>query len=205
MTTKDDEHRSNLAKDYAHIVQYLEELECEERVRALPHLIERAPNVEIGDLVASSATTDELQQNSSSSNNNNNNNKPSTVSLRRKGLKTFSLTSLDAVLTTSYENITHLDVSNNELMELPGLANLYQLLELSIERNWFNTLPVDIGKLTKLRKIDASRNFLKPNTASLRFEQLKLLTELNEVNLSFNKKCCTADHRNAIEKDCLRK
>jgi len=36
MTTKDDEHRSNLAKDYAHIVQYLEELECEERVRALP-------------------------------------------------------------------------------------------------------------------------------------------------------------------------
>ncbi len=201
MTTKDNEHRSNLAKDYAHIVQYLEELECEERVRALPHLIERAPNVEIGDLVASSATTDELQQNSSS--NNNNNNKPSTVSLRRKGLKTFSLTSLDAVLTTSYENITHLDVSNNELMELPGLSNLSQLLELSIERNWFNTLPLDIGKLTKLRKIDASRNFLKPNSASLRFEQLKLLSELCEINLSFNKKCCTADHRNAIEKELL--
>ena len=208
MEEGNESSRPNLAKDYSHIVQYLETLETEERVRSLPHLIERAPNVEIGDLVntvvdgESSCVTDEQQQNS---NNNNNSSNPSTVSLRRKGLKSFSLSliSFNTSIISSYENITHLDVSNNELMDLPGLSCLSQLIELSIERNWFNTLPLETGKLFKLRKINASRNFLKPNAASLRLEQLKLLPNLNEIDLQYNKKCCRADHRDNIQKELL--
>jgi hypothetical protein len=198
-----NEIRPNLAEDYSYIVTFLESLETEERVRALPHLNERAPNVEIGDLIAtigedkSSTATDDQNID------NNKNGNPSIVSLRRKGLKSFSISllSLNTPTTSPYQHITHLDVSNNELMDLPGLSDLSNLLELSIERNWFNTIPLGIGHLSKLRKINASRNFLKPNAASLRLDQLKLLPELMEINLSYNKKCCTTLHRDNIEKE----
>ena len=42
--------------------------------------------------------------------------------------------------------------------------------------NWFNTLPLEIGKCTKLKTLIASRNFLHPNAASLLFSSLQHLS-----------------------------
>ena len=41
-----------LAEQYADVVQYLQNLETVERTRSLPHLAERAPNLDISDLRA---------------------------------------------------------------------------------------------------------------------------------------------------------
>ena len=40
----------SLAEQYPDMVQYLESIETQERIKYYPHLIERAPNVEIDDV-----------------------------------------------------------------------------------------------------------------------------------------------------------
>ena len=121
------------------------------------------------------------------------------ASLRHEGIKDFSLQLLTHIQTSTYINITTLDVSHNELSDLPGIASLSNLEVLCIKRNWFNTLPTDIGKLHKLKKIDASRNFMKPNIDSLRLNELKNLSQLHVLDVTLNQKCRTADHRKYIK------
>jgi hypothetical protein len=160
------------------IQQYIDSIETEERIKHHPHLIERAPNVEFDDLAATEEGTN-------------------AACLRNRELKTFSLSLINASVDISA--ITKLDVSNNELSSLPGLPSLINLEVLIIRRNWFDALPSDIGQLTRLKKIDASRNFLKPTHDSLQFGELRKLDMLELLDLRMNQKCRTFEHREFIK------
>ena len=161
---------------------YIDSLETAERIKHYPHLTERAPNVEIDDF----ATADDDEGNGED-----------VVSVRNQGLQSFSLVLL-STFTSNLHIITKLDVSNNELSTLPGLSSLTNLETLNLRRNWFSTLPNDIGKLCNLRVINASRNFLKPTNDSLQFDRLKALQHLVLLDIRMNQKCRTAEHRQFI-------
>lgn len=114
-------------------------------------------------------------------------------------LKHFSLELLPPLTTMRIDAVIRLDVSNNELSELPGLSSLVNLEALSLERNWFNCMPSEIGSLSRLKTINASRNFLKPNSSSLLFDQLRRLGDLARLDLSYNQKCSRSEHRVSIQ------
>ena len=164
--------------EYPEMVQYLAQLETNERIKFHPKLVERAPNVEIddiehhhqtaGDVVANSTInniSDENENENDITTSNGSGKASCVASLRHEGLQNnnFSLHLLSSSTTSinnniqpslassSYSHITTLDVSHNELTELPGLAALCNLEVLCIKRNWFNVLPVDIGKLSHLK------------------------------------------------------
>mmetsp|Transcript_25487 Transcript_25487/g.48637 ORF Transcript_25487/g.48637 Transcript_25487/m.48637 type:complete len:564 (-) Transcript_25487:118-1809(-) len=209
-----------LIEQYPDIVQYIESIETKIRIKWHPHLTERAPNIEIDDVhrlaIAAAAAADaavvvEKDDNKNVgddnddvvNNKNNTTTTTTTVSLVHQGLKEFSLQLLP-IDQSHFIHLTKLDVSNNELSTLPGLATLSNLQVLCIKRNWFNTLPCDIGTLKQLRIIDASRNFLKPNNDSLRFDDLKKsLSHLETLDVTLNQKCRTVDHRSFIQKSLL--
>jgi hypothetical protein len=189
----------------ANVANYIEKRETMERVKHRPHLTERAQNVEIDDVLLLAA--EKLAEEEDGNRHNN----PNTISLRHLNLKEFSLQLLATYnpcpsipLSLLYTNITELDVSNNELSQLPGLSTLCNLQKLCLRRNWFNALPTDIGKLSQLRVIDASRNFLKPNEDSLRFQELRTLERLEVLDVSLNQKCRTVEHREFIQKSIAR-
>ncbi|KAL3781732.1 hypothetical protein ACHAW5_001714 [Stephanodiscus triporus] len=198
--------KSSLAMGYHVVVEYLDRIEDEERVRALPHLVVRAPNVEIGDVVPvddrGGAVVDDDNDGGAAT---------TTASLRKAGLREFSPSLLlhhqpshaDAPPPPLFSYLTTLDVSNNELRDLPGLSSLPNLLRLSIQRNWFDALPSDVDHLSKLIHLDASRNFLRPNRESLRYDGLRRLTCLRVLDFSYNGKIRRADHRDAIRAGIL--
>ena len=205
------DNQDDLASSMYSIATYIEQCEAIERIKHHPHLTEPAPNVEIDDVLAE----EKIQKKSAAGNNNSNSN----ISLRHLNLKEFSLqllvthhhnhnlnlsSSPSSSSTLNYINITELDVSNNELSQLPGLSTLSSLQTLNLSRNWFNALPADIGKLTLLKEINASRNFLKPNSDSLLFDQIKTLEHLEVLDVSLNQKCRTVDHRTFIKKSIAR-
>ena len=197
MTSESSSPTISLTDQYPDIVEYLAALETAERIKHYPHLTERAPNVEIDDLQISNDT--DATDNNNEEIDNRETNTSTIASLRREGIKDFSLQLLITIEPSTYTNITTLDVSHNELSDLPGIASLCNLEVLCIKRNWFNTLPTDIGKLHKLKKIDASRNFMKPNIDSLRLNELKNLSQLEVLDVTLNQKCRTADHRKYIK------
>ena len=186
------------------IAAYISQRETIERVKHRPNLTERAPNVEIDDVLLAAAEKKSAEEDGGGDHHNNPN--INTISLRHLNLKEFSLQLLSThnPFSILYTNITELDVSNNELLQLPGLATLCNLQKLCLRRNWFNTLPTDIGKLSQLRVINASRNFLKPNEDSLRFQELKTLNHLEVLDVSLNQKCRTVEHRELIKKSIAR-
>ncbi len=202
--------RRSLASEYPDVVEYIDRIEFEERVRSLPHLLARAPNVEIGDVtaVAVAVSVDDVDDGPAT-----------TASLRRGGLREFSPSLLllrphqyvppsvscppsrvvsPPPIPLSLASLTILDVSNNELRDLPGLSALPNLLRLSIQRNWFDALPSEVDALTNLTHLDASRNFLRPNRDSLRYDGLSRLGGLRVLDLSYNRKIRRGDHREAI-------
>mmetsp|Transcript_5585 Transcript_5585/g.8560 ORF Transcript_5585/g.8560 Transcript_5585/m.8560 type:complete len:546 (-) Transcript_5585:70-1707(-) len=200
-----------LVNQYPEMVEYLESIERNERLKFFPRLTDRAPNLEIDDVVPPPDTTSPTPKDGDTvvvaDKHNINNDNAQIASRRHEGLKEFSLqlltTDIQIPPSLYYTNITTLDVSYNELSTLPGISSLSNLEVLCIKRNWFNQLPLEIGKLRNLRKIDASRNFLKPNMDSLRLKDLQQnLTNLQILDVSLNQKCRTADHRNYIQK-CL--
>ena len=199
--------RRSLASKYPDVVEYIDRIESEERVRSLPHLLSRAPNVEIGDVTAVAVSIDD-------------DGPATTASLRRGGLREFSPSLLlhrprqydeppsiscpplrvvsPPPISLSLASLTILDVSNNELRDLPGLSALPNLLRLTIQRNWFDALPSEIDALTNLTHLDASRNFLRANRDSLRYDGLSRLGGLKVLDLSYNRKIRRRDHREAI-------
>lgn len=189
-----------LSEQYTDVVQYLENLETAERTRSLPHLKERAPPLEVSDLRAAS------KQDEHNNEDKNNNNKVASLHeggtvalLTHRNLRSFEMTlHFPPSTNVTFANITKLDVGNNELTDLPGLSILTGLRELILTRNWFNTLPSEISSLANLETLDASRNFLRPNASSLRFEDLAKLPKLTMLDLSYNQKCGRPHHRELI-------
>ena len=193
----------------ANIADFIAKRETIERIKYRPHLTERAPNVEIDDVLLA-ADRKKLKEEEEGGDHQNKH--PNTVTLRHLNLKEFTIDLVEKhydpspsiPLSVLYTNITTLDVSNNELSELPGLSSLCKLEKLCLRRNWFGALPIDIGKLKELRVIDGSRNFLKPNEDSLRFQELKKLEHLEVLDVSLNQKCRTVEHRKLIKKNIAR-
>ena len=131
-------------------------------------------------------------------------NEGKTASLRRFNLRSFSISMVipasDLLDKQSFlTQLTTLDLSNNEIMDIPGLSQLSNLQTLNLERGWFNTLPKEIGSLTELQLLNASRNFLRPNANSLQLEQLKLLSKLRTLDITYNQKCGTKQHHEFIK------
>lgn len=166
------------------IQKYIDSLESTERIKYHSHLLERAPNVEFDDVVHIDTASEQDNEH--------------TASLRNKSLKLFSLQLLN-IDHIDPSVITKLDVSNNELSSIPGLATLSNLQTLILRRNWFDKLPSDIGSLSNLTEINASRNFLKPTSDSLRFYALQSLEKLQLLDLRMNQKCRTVEHRSLIQ------
>ena len=187
------------AEKYAGVLRYLEDLETVERTRSLPHLVERAPPLEISD-VRSAAQHDDggtagdvaaaLQEGGT------------VALLTHRKLRSFAMS---LHFTPSYAhslaNVITLNVGNNELADLPGLSALTGLRELILTRNWFNTLPSEVGSLSQLERLDASRNFFRPNNASLRFDALRKLSRLSQLDLRYNQKSGRPHHQELILKE----
>jgi len=88
---------------------------------------------------------------------------PSATSLCSLNLSEFSLT----LLPVPWTCLQALDLSHNELSELPGIEMLSELRELNLCRNNFRSLPSTLRHLSKLEKLNASRNILRPNAEFL--------------------------------------
>jgi len=191
----------DLTREYDNVVKALEQMETKLRVEKKPHLIERPPPLEANDLKEGNQPLIDDQINDEGN--------PmavilddgATISLKKRNLKEFSLKLFPSLSPSSFSlfNLTLLDVSNNELMDLPGLGKMPNLETLNLERNWFNTLPTEIGKLTKLKDLICRRNFLRPNDASLLFESLKEMKDLRVFDLLYNQKCGRPHHRELIK------
>ena len=198
-----------LVEEYAHVIKALEQIETTLRIKFIPNLIERAPPLEADDLKKQThLITNDDDENSNSKYQQNDfkigtfPEEASAASLRKKNLRHFSLSMISSLPSfISFAHLTLLDVSNNEILDLPGLSCIPNLQTLILERNWFNTLPLEIGKLTKLTTLIASRNFLKPNASSLLFPELKLLIELKCLDLLYNQKCGRPQHRELIRSE----
>ena len=102
----------------ANIAAYIAKRETIERIKYRPHLTERAPNVEIDDVLLAA---DKLKEEEDGRDHQNKH--PNTVALRNLNLKEFSLDLVGkhhcdtspSMQLSAYTNITILDVSNNEL------------------------------------------------------------------------------------------
>lgn len=188
----------SLAEEYADIVRHLASLETQERVTFLPHLLERAPPLDIGDVVDRASSKAAPAEGSKRDASELLGKGPDTTmaSLRRQKLRSFSLSLLTPRPVLNRLKI--LDVGDNELSDLPGLSCLCNLEELVLSRNWFGTLPTEIGSLSLLRSVDASRNFLRPSAESLLFPALRGLPTLRTLDLSYNQKCGTQLHVDRI-------
>jgi hypothetical protein len=79
-----------------------------------------------------------------------------------------------------------LDLSSNELWDLPPLSNLPNLRNLDISRNWFRTLPTTISTALSLATITASHNVLRSSASSLLVTVLQSLPDLHRLDLTFN-------------------
>ena len=109
------------------------------------------------------------------------------VSLVDMSLSEFSLSLISHPPTSLLE----LDVSHNCLSELPGLETLKNIVSLNIRRNEFRLLPPSLSKLSKLSRLNASRNQLRPSADLLVLLTQPPLPSLESLDLTFNKKLFT--------------
>ncbi len=199
---------SNVDEDFGtdYVVQVLEKIETELRIKHIPSMVQRAPPVEFDD-IHEFASTDNTKNTSSRTSSNqqaiiiqDKNDGAVVCSLKKFNLRSFSISMIvppppSNELSTSFlTKLTTLDLSHNEIMDIPGLGLMLNLQILNVERGWFNTLPTEIGSLKQLHTLNASRNFLRPNTKSLRLDQLKTLSHLKTLDLTYNQKCGTTAH-----------
>lgn len=190
----------DLEKEFSDVVSILKQIETDLRVKYKPHLLNR-----LNDGACNRGDTEPSRNHEPSTNTTNAVfNQDSTVATleSEENLRQFSTVMLSsAPRFRSFDTITCLTLKNNELMDIPGLSSLVNLRSLNLERNWFNTLPLEIGKLTKLETLIASRNFLRPNASSLLFNDLKLLPNLRNFDVRYNQKLGCIRHRQLIENE----
>ena len=112
------------------------------------------------------------------------------ISLMDMSLTEFSISTL---ITHKYSpaSIVELDVSHNQLSELPGLAALANLVSLDMRRNEFRSLPESLPQLSSLVHLNASRNQLRSSAALLVLLTKPPLPSIQTIDLTFNKKLFT--------------
>ena len=190
----------DLEKEFSDVVAVLQQIETNLRVTYKPHLLNR-----LNDSSSNCRDTEQSRKNKPSTDITKIVfNQDSTVAAvqSEENLRHFSTDMISSAPTfKSFGTITCLNLKNNELMDIPGLSSLVNLRSLNLERNWFNTLPLEIGKLTKLETLIASRNFLRPNASSLLFSDLKLLLHLRNFDVRYNQKLGCIRHRDLIQNE----
>ena len=195
----------NLEEEYKDVVLELDKLETKLRIQHLPSLQDRAPAIEADEWKDQQQQQDKATTSRKEEVWMKEEKDGLLVSLRKRNLKNnVSVPSLLLSSSSSFSSIScfssicSLDVSYNELMDLPGLSQMPNITILNLERNWFNTLPKEIGTLKQLKTLNASRNFLRPNAQSLLIDQLKQLCKLELFDLRYNQKCGRPHHRQYI-------
>jgi Leucine-rich repeat (LRR) protein len=110
------------------------------------------------------------------------------ASLRECNLRLITQEQLRTL--TEVTELTSLDLSHNELADVPDLGSLSALRTLDLSRNWFKELPLSaIEPLRLLESLDISRNFLRPSTVKAALPILQGLVALRRLDLRFNPKC----------------
>ena len=101
------------------------------------------------------------------------------LSLRSRGLRELKLSSLPlqhfATSTVPVTGLVSLDLSRNELWDLPRLHSLACLRSLNLSRNWFASLPQSLSDLPNLEELRVCHNMLRPSDNSLRVCMLLVL------------------------------
>ena len=199
-----------LLEEYKPVVTALEEIERKLRLKHHPKLIERAAPIEVDDLrdlqqqreCQQSESTTPIKDSTTATMSE----EATVASLRKRGLKEVFAIDHRILLPPSFgfQILLSLDVSHNELTDLPGLSALKNLKTLDLNRNWFSTLPSEVGTLHHLETLLAARNFFKPNQPSLRLEMLRTsCPNLSILDLRYNQKCCRPLHRDRIREALL--
>ena len=218
--------------DQAAVVKALERIETAARTRHRPHLTQRreVPMDNHGSMIVPAAA--------SSSVSSTNGPKPEHLRMARKADGHASIGScsccdlserglrgelfleritefLDPPAHASLASIVQLNLSRNELWDLPPLTALSGLRHLDLSRNWFAALPwsiVDLGGT--LRTLDVSHNMLRSSQAALLIAgsdasssisrdtgtiicALQSLAHLQVLDLRFNQKC---GHQKLLDK-----
>ena len=106
-----------------------------------------------------------------------------TASLRNRNLFAFDAPALVAV--PRLATLLSLDASRNCMSALPGLAALPCLRILDIDRNWFEYLPESLPP--RLVTLSAQHNCLLGSAAALRLKSLARLERLESLDVRFNK------------------
>ena len=129
----------NVLPEHQSVVEALEAIERRARLRCHPELVERAPvPMDCHGSMEEEAPSEPADGEAA----------PGTVVMRGRQLREFSLALLpEATGASLASSITALDLSRNELWELPGIEALQGLRELDISRNWFAALPTNAGVL----------------------------------------------------------
>lgn len=170
----------NATPEQNQVIQFLEELETQCRIRHRPELIERR-------LIPMDCHGDyDPQEYEEGCCVKVVKNEAGNLSLRSKNLSMFSM-DLFQHANINYQNLTTLDLSRNNLWSLPNIDKLSCLTSLNLSRNLFQDIPLNIGKLTKLKLLDVTHNLL--NGSSLDLKHLNKISNLEIVDIRFNAKC----------------
>lgn len=101
------------------------------------------------------------------------------LSLRLSNLRVFSIQTFQ-----DPHNLTHIDLRNNRLAQLPDqLCDLEKLVELRLDYNFLVSLPHRIHKLASLEYLSASQNSLKAIPSNI----IYLSNSLKHLILNDNK------------------
>lgn len=160
------------------VVKELERLEQSLRVKAYPGLSQRRdiPVDNHGSMLCE-ASADRDRPPSS----------PDYADLSERKLR--ALSPLPNPLVPLPAQIVHLDLSRNELFDLPSLAALTSLETLDLSRNWFQTLPSTISDVPTIKVVRASHNMLRGSQPALIVPVLAGLHNLSVLDIRFNQKC----------------
>jgi len=201
----------NISSQCYQIVMALEEVEKAARIKFRPHLNDRkeVPMDNHGSMIVPAESNHQHQQE------NEDVRKKSgeqidgfRCDMSEKNLRDFTLDLL-SVEYIPLLSIVHLDLSRNELWNLPSLQSIPNVEHLDLSRNWFAVLPRSLGDLPNLKTLNASHNMLRSSLATLLIDHsdeiiegsdndnckssitrsiLQSLVHLQEIDIRFNQK-----------------
>eukprot|EP00801_Mesodinium_rubrum_P003954 Mrub_03955.p1 GENE.Mrub_03955~~Mrub_03955.p1 ORF type:complete len:425 (+),score=36.29 Mrub_03955:54-1277(+) len=83
--------------------------------------------------------------------------------------------------------ILNLDLSRNELWDIPNLESLINLEKFDLSRNYFQEIPENISKLNSLQKLKMTHNLLQGS--NLNVIHLKTLKNFKTLDIRYNRYC----------------
>ena len=177
------------------IINYIETLEKEARQLFHPNLIQRSPiPIDLHGDWDSIEDNKQEQEDQTETN-------TLLISHSNQYLYTFSMELLQH-LNQSIVTITTLDLSRNNLFELPNdIKALSSLTSLNISRNLFTEIPICINALPQLIVLNVAKNVLIGST--LNIQHLQELSHLQIINLQYNEKCCKIEQINRLKQMLL--